>query len=180
MDEGSVPPDNIMRRLLMPYAMRCVPLFWRTEDVLRGHSGVYRRPIGGMKDDRVDLSGSLNGVSIRVRGNPDRARKAIASHRNLPFTLLNSYRLKRSQLGRAVTLMTRDIDGHRFQSRSLRAQPGRSVETRGHSFVRSTGSINGSYSGPSEGSFARFGKMDGRRSVHGQCGTCCRPTNRAC
>src|SRR5580704_15769338 len=138
LDDGSVPADNVMRRLLMPYAMRCVPLFWRAEDVLRRHSGVHRRSVGGMKDDRVDLSGSLNGVSIRVRGNPDRARKAIASHRNLPSALLNRYRRKRPQPGCVVTLMTRDVDGHRFEGRSLRAQPGGSVETSGCSCVRST------------------------------------------
>ena len=56
-DDGPVPPDNVVCRLLAPYSMRCVPLLWRTKDIPRSDTGVNRTSVGGMEDDGVDLLG---------------------------------------------------------------------------------------------------------------------------
>jgi hypothetical protein len=83
LDDGPVPPDNVVCRLLAPYSMRCVPLLWRTKDIPRSDTGVNRASVGGMEDDGVDYAGRLDGVSVRVRGDPQRARKAITSRKHL-------------------------------------------------------------------------------------------------
>jgi hypothetical protein len=49
------------------------------KDVSGGLPGVHP-PISDVKDDRVNLSGSLNRVSISVGRNPSHVRKAITRH----------------------------------------------------------------------------------------------------
>jgi hypothetical protein len=93
LDDGSVPPDDVVRRLLPPFA---IDEFLGTgKDVPGGLPGVHRPPISDVKDDRVNLPGSLDGVSISVGGNPNHIRKPITRHETLLIGLRKDY-LERS------------------------------------------------------------------------------------
>jgi hypothetical protein len=79
LDDGSVPPDAVVRRLLVPFAIGA-KLLGLGKDVPGGLPRVHRPPISDVKDDRVNLPGILDGISISVGGNPNHIRKTITSH----------------------------------------------------------------------------------------------------
>ena len=78
LDDGSVPPDDVVGCLLHPFA--ALEVLRAAECVVCGYLGLVRSAFGDVKNELVDDTGLSAGETVGVRGDPDRPGKTVSAH----------------------------------------------------------------------------------------------------
>src|SRR4029450_11450014 len=78
LDDGSIPPDDVVGCLLHPFA--ALQVLRAAEGVVGGYLGLVGSAFSNVKDDLIDDAGVSAGVTVGVRGNPVRPGETVSTH----------------------------------------------------------------------------------------------------